>query len=124
MRPKVAGLIAAEGQELECGDCKKLITHPKEYVSIREKKGSEPRCLCVKCAGKEGYLWIAGLIVTGELVCDGCGKTMRHPERYGYINHIGEEGKPPLRLCEDCSRARGYLEKKRDERGRETETFL
>ena len=33
--------------------------------------------------------WIAGLIVTDELVCDGCGKVMRHPERYGYI-------------CEDC----------------------
>src|SRR4030043_1122667 len=105
----VTGSIVSKKKELECSDCRKLITHPKEYVSIHEEGGSV-RYLCVKCAGKEGYLWIAGLIVTGELVCDGCGKTMRHPERYGYIGYIREEGKPPLRLCEDCSRARGYLE--------------
>lgn len=123
MKSMVTGLIASEGQELVCADCGKHITHPKEYVSIHEKKGSA-RNLCVKCAGKEGHLWIAGLIVTGELVCDGCGKTMRHPERYGYISYIHKEGKPTLRLCEDCSRARGYLEKKGDERGREAETFL
>ncbi len=119
----VTGLIASEGEELVCGDCKKLITYPKEYVSIHDK-GESVRYLCVKCAGKEGYLWIAGLIVTGELVCNGCGKAMRHPERYGHIGYIREEGKPPLRLCEDCSRARGYLEKKTDEKGRESETFL
>ena len=65
--------------------------------------------------------WVAGLIVTGELVCDGCGKVMRHPERYGYIC---EEGEPPLHLCENCSRARGYLKRRRDEKGREVETFL
>lgn len=62
--------------------------------------------------------WIAGLIVTGELVCDGCGKTMRHPERYGYIT---EEGKPELRFCEDCSRAKGYLKWDPDKK---METFL
>ncbi len=50
--------------------------------------------------------WVAGLIVTGEMVCDGCGRIMRHPERYG---HICEEGKPALRFCEDCSRDKGYL---------------
>ncbi|RLC95039.1 MAG: hypothetical protein DRI39_01075 [Chloroflexi bacterium] len=65
--------------------------------------------------------WIAGLIVTGELVCDGCGKPMRHPERYGYIC---EEGKEPVRLCEQCSRARGYLVSRGDERGREMDSFL
>jgi hypothetical protein len=65
--------------------------------------------------------WVAGLIVTGEIVCDGCGRVMRHPERYGYIK---EEDKAPLRLCEDCSRARGYLKWKKDERGHEAETFL
>ena len=65
--------------------------------------------------------WVAGLTATGELKCDGCGKVMRPPERYGYIC---EEGQPPLRLCEDCSRARGYLKQKSDEKGREVETFL
>ena len=65
--------------------------------------------------------WVVGLIVTKELVCDGCARVMRHPERYGYIC---EEGKPPLRLCEDCSRAKGYLKWKKDEKGHEIETFL
>lgn len=62
--------------------------------------------------------WIAGLIVTGELVCDGCGRTMRHPERYGYIC---EEGESPVRFCEDCSRAKGYLKWDADKK---METFL
>jgi len=65
--------------------------------------------------------WVAGLTVTGKMTCDGCGRVMRHSERYGYIC---EEGKPPLCLCVDCSRARGYLKLKRDEKGKEVETFL
>ena len=65
--------------------------------------------------------WVAGLIVTGELTCDGCGRVMKHPERYGYIC---EEGKPPLHLCLDCSQKEGYLKKKKDEKGKEIETFL
>ena len=62
--------------------------------------------------------WVAGLIVTGVMVCDGCGKTMRHPERYGYIC---EEGKTPLSFCEDCSRGKGYLQWNADKK---METFL
>lgn len=65
--------------------------------------------------------WIAGLIVTGDLQCDGCGRSMKHPDRYGYIC---EEGKPPLRLCEDCSRTKGYLKHRRDEKGHEADSFL
>ena len=65
--------------------------------------------------------WISGLIVTGDLTCDGCGKIMRHPERYGYIC---EEGKSPLHLCENCSRDKGYMKPKKDEKGHEVETFL
>lgn len=62
--------------------------------------------------------WIAGLIVTGELLCDSCGRTMRHPERYGYI---WKEGESPVRFCEDCSRAKGYL---RWDADKKMETFL
>lgn len=62
--------------------------------------------------------WVTGLIVTGELLCDGCNKIMRHPERYGYVC---EEEKPPQRFCEDCSRARGYLKWSED---KNIETFL
>ncbi|MBL7120045.1 MAG: hypothetical protein ISS53_05110 [Dehalococcoidia bacterium] len=65
--------------------------------------------------------WTAGLIVTGDIVCDGCAKVMRHPERYCYVC---EEGEPPLRVCEDCSRAKGYLKGKWDEKGRYSESFL
>jgi sulfur relay (sulfurtransferase) complex TusBCD TusD component (DsrE family) len=46
---------------------------------------------------------------------------MKHPERYGYVC---EEGKPPLRFCENCSRERGYLKREEDEKGHEIETFL
>ena len=62
--------------------------------------------------------WVTGQIVTGEMVCDGCSRIMRHPERYG---HICEEEKPPLRFCEDCSRAKGYLEWNEDKK---MDTFL
>ncbi len=65
--------------------------------------------------------WVAGLIATGEIKCDGCEKTMRHPDRYAYIS---EEGKPAVRLCGKCSEARGYMGKRRDEKGREIATFL
>jgi sulfur relay (sulfurtransferase) complex TusBCD TusD component (DsrE family) len=65
--------------------------------------------------------WVAGLIVTGEIICDGCGRSMKHPERYAYVC---EEEQPALRLCEDCSRARGYLKPRRDEKGREVESYL
>ena len=64
---------------------------------------------------------VAGLIAIGELACDGCGKVMKHCERYGYIC---EEGQPAQRLCEDCSRERGYLRRAVDEKGNEIETFL
>ena len=62
---------------------------------------------------------LLGLIVTGKLTCDGCGKVMRHPERYAYLYRES----PPLRLCEGCSRARGLLTPEEDERLWE-ETFL
>ena len=39
--------------------------------------------------------WISGVIVTGEIECDGCGRIMRHPERYAYVS---EDEKPVLRL--------------------------
>ena len=119
----ITGLMAAEGEELKCAGCGKVMTHPKEYVSIQEER-KPSRDLCVKCAGKEGILWIAGLMVIKEMKCDGCGRTMKHAERYGYIQYTGEEGKPPARLCQDCSRVRGYLEWKKDERGQMIESFL
>ncbi|MBM4461816.1 MAG: hypothetical protein FJ012_00590 [Chloroflexi bacterium] len=65
--------------------------------------------------------WVAGLIVTGEIICDGCGRSMKHPEKYAYVC---EEEQEPLRFCKDCSRAKGYLKSRRDEKGREVESYL
>ncbi len=65
--------------------------------------------------------WAAGLIVTGELVCDSCGRLMRHPERYGLVS---EDNEPPKRLCADCSRAAGYLKARRDDKGHDIESYL
>ncbi|MCX5998966.1 MAG: hypothetical protein NTU41_05075 [Chloroflexi bacterium] len=65
--------------------------------------------------------WYAGLIVVGEIVCDGCGRLMRHPERYGYFS---DEGAEPRRLCTECARAAGYVKRKTDEKGRESESFI
>lgn len=65
--------------------------------------------------------WAAGLIVTGELKCDSCNRLMKHPERYGLIK---EEGKDVQRLCADCSREKGYLRAKHDDKGHAIESFL
>lgn len=60
-------------------------------------------------------------MVIAEEVCDGCGRIMRHLERYAYVR---EEDNPPQRFCEDCSRERGYLTQRKDEKGRDIQTFL
>jgi hypothetical protein len=65
---------------------------------------------------------IIGLIVTGEMTCDNCGRTMRHPERYAFL--CDEEKGTESHICEKCSREKGYLKKKKNERGEEIETFL
>lgn len=65
---------------------------------------------------------VLGLIVTGDLVCDSCGKTMRHPERYAYV--YDEDKGTELRFCERCSREKGYLKTRKNELGEEIETFL
>ena len=65
---------------------------------------------------------VSGLIVVNELACDECGRIVKHPERYGYICDDNEEA--PLHLCEECSRERGLLTYKKDDKGRERETFL
>jgi len=65
---------------------------------------------------------IMGLIVIGDLVCDGCGSAMRHPERYAFV--YDEDNGTESRFCEKCSREKGYLKTKTSEWGEEIETFL
>ena len=56
-----------------------------------------------------------GCIATGEIRCDGCGRIIKHPERYLTIHD--EEGIEPeqgktLRYCVDCCLS------KNDEKGK------
>ena len=64
---------------------------------------------------------VRGLMVISESVCDSCGREMKHLERYAYIC---EEGQPTVRFCVDCSREKGYLTRRKDDKGRDIETFL
>ncbi len=64
---------------------------------------------------------VRGLIAVGDLVCDSCGKVVKHAERYGYIL---EEDKPGRRFCLSCSREKGYVQPTKDEKGNAVETFL
>ncbi len=67
-----------------------------------------------------------GCIVIGELRCDGCGRLIKHPERYLAIcdeeGVESEQGKT-LRYCVDCCLSRGYAHY-RMERGEQILTFF
>ena len=62
-----------------------------------------------------------GCIAIGEVLCDGCGRTIKHPERYLAIDEEEgvevEEGKTS-RYCVDCCLKKGYARYKeeKDER--------
>ncbi|HEX74894.1 MAG TPA: hypothetical protein G4N93_07135 [Dehalococcoidia bacterium] len=68
----------------------------------------------------------SGCIAIGEVCCDGCGRIMRHPERYLAINETDgvevEEGKT-LRYCAECSLSRGYA-RYEEEKGEWILTFF
>ena len=67
-----------------------------------------------------------GCIATGEIRCDGCGRIIRHPERYLAINEKDgieiEEGER-ARYCVECSLSRGYAHYK-VEKGERILTFF
>ena len=60
-----------------------------------------------------------GCIAVGEVRCDGCGRIVRHPERYLLTD---EEGKAS-RYCVDCCLERGYARYK-EEKGEQVLTFF
>jgi hypothetical protein len=65
-----------------------------------------------------------GCIAIGEIHCDGCGRTVKHPDRYLAI--YDEEGVEPtkvLRYCVECSLSRGYAHY-RMEKGEQVLTFF
>ncbi len=67
-----------------------------------------------------------GCIAIGEIRCDGCGRIIKHPERYLTIHDEegieSEQGKI-LRYCVDCCLSRGYAHY-RIEKGEQILTFF
>ena len=52
-----------------------------------------------------------GCIAISEVRCDGCGRIIRHPERYLAINEtegVEVEGEKTVCYCMECSQSRGY----------------
>ena len=67
-----------------------------------------------------------GCIAIGEVHCDGCGRMLRHPERYlaiGEEEDTETEGGKTLRYCIDCCLSRGYASY-RTEKGEKGLTLL
>ena len=60
-----------------------------------------------------------GCIAISEVLCDGCGRIIRHPERYLLMD---EEGKTS-RYCVECSLKKGYAHYKL-EKGEQVLTFF
>ena len=67
-----------------------------------------------------------GCIAIGEVRCDGCGRIIRHPERYLAIDEADgvevEEGNI-LHYCKECSQSRGYAHYE-EEKGEWVFTFF
>ena len=67
-----------------------------------------------------------GCIAIGEVRCGGCGRPIKHPERYLAIDEEGgvevEEGETS-RYCVDCCLEKGYA-RYRTEKGQRVLTFL
>ncbi len=68
-----------------------------------------------------------GCIVVGYVCCDGCGRTIKHPERYLLMTEeagTGKEEGKPLNYCVDCCLNKGYAHYKKVEKGKEALTFF
>lgn len=65
-----------------------------------------------------------GCIAGSEIICDGCAKVMKYPQRYLLIEGeeaVAEAGR--VRYCLDCALDKGYAAK-RLEKGEEILTFF
>lgn len=68
-----------------------------------------------------------GCIAVGDVRCDGCGRTIKHPERFLVMDEeAGTEEKAGkvLRYCIDCSLSKGYAHYKQVEKGKQVLTFF
>ena len=67
-----------------------------------------------------------GCIATGEIRCDGCGRIIRHPERYLAIDEkdgVEVEQGETSRYCVDCCLNKGYAHYT-EEKGEQVLTFF
>jgi len=67
-----------------------------------------------------------GCIAVGNLRCDGCGRIIKHPERYLVTDE--EQGVEPgqdkaSHYCVDCALEKGYA-RYREEKGQQILTFF
>ena len=65
-----------------------------------------------------------GCIAVGEVTCDGCGRTIKHPQRYLLMSEKNNEEEKTLHYCVDCCLNRGYAQYKKMEKGEEVLTFF
>ena len=64
-----------------------------------------------------------GCIAVSDVHCDGCGRTIKHPERYLLMSEEGKEGKT-LCYCVDCCLNKGYAHYRKVEKDKEVLTFF
>jgi len=69
---------------------------------------------------------LRGCIAAGDVRCDGCGRVIRHPERYLLFDEEegdeSEQGKM-RRYCVECALLKGYAHYK-EEKGKKVLTFF
>ena len=65
-----------------------------------------------------------GCIAVGDVRCDGCGRMIRHPERYLLMSEEDSEEGKTLCYCVDCCLNKGYAHYKKVEKGKEALTFF
>ena len=65
-----------------------------------------------------------GCIAVDDVLCDGCGRTIRHPERYLLMSEGDSEEGKTLCYCVDCCLNKGYAHYKKVEKGEQVLTFF
>ena len=65
-----------------------------------------------------------GCIAVGDVRCDGCGRTIRHPERYLLMSEGDSKEGKTLCYCVDCCLNKGYAHYKKVEKGEQVLTFF
>lgn len=62
-----------------------------------------------------------GCIAVGEIVCDNCHRTIKHPQRYLVV---GDDDDTTKSYCIGCCEEKGYAQKKAEKGKNEILTFF